>query len=91
MAVKKSELYSTLWASCEELRGGIEPSIYKDYVLLILFVRYVTDKAPFSNGQIVIPEGGGFQDLVALKNKPNIGRRSTKQSASLPQLINSKA
>jgi type I restriction enzyme M protein len=73
LAVKKTELYSTLWASCDELRGGIEPSIYKDYVLLILFVRYVTDKAPFSKGQIVIPEGGGFHDLVALKNKPNIG------------------
>lgn len=83
MAVKKSELYSTLWASCDELRGGIEPSIYKDYVLLILFVRYVTDKAPFSKGQIVIPKGGGFQDLVALKNKPNIGEEINKAIAKL--------
>lgn len=83
MAVKKSELYSTLWASCDELRGGIEPSIYKDYVLLILFVRYVTDKAPFSNGQIVIPDGGGFHDLVALKNKPNIGEEINKAISKL--------
>ena len=83
MAVKKSELYSTLWASCDELRGGIEPSIYKDYVLLILFVRYVTDKAPFSNGQIVIPNGGGFHDLVALKNKPNIGEEINKVISKL--------
>lgn len=83
MAVKKSELYSTLWASCDELRGGIEPSIYKDYVLLILFVRYVSDKAPFSNGQIVIPDGGGFQDLVALKNKPNIGEEINKAISKL--------
>jgi type I restriction enzyme M protein len=83
LAVKKTELYSTLWASCDELRGGIEPSIYKDYVLLILFVRYVTDKAPFSKGQIVIPEGGGFHDLVALKNKPNIGEEINKAISKL--------
>jgi len=83
VAVKKSELYSTLWASCDELRGGIEPSIYKDYVLLILFVRYVTDKAPFSSGQIVIPDGGGFHDLVALKNKPNIGEEINKAISKL--------
>jgi len=83
LAVKKSELYSTLWASCDELRGGIEPSIYKDYVLLILFVRYVTDKAPFSKGQIVIPKGGGFHDLVALKNKPNIGEEINKAISKL--------
>jgi type I restriction enzyme M protein len=83
LAVKKTELYSTLWASCEELRGGIEPSIYKDYVLLILFVRYVTDKAPFSNGQIIIPKGGGFQDLVLLKNKPNIGEEINKSISKL--------
>ena len=49
MAVKKSELYSTLWASCDELRGGMEPSQYKDYVLLLLFVRYVSDKSKFDN------------------------------------------
>ncbi len=83
MAVKKSELYSTLWASCDELRGGIEPSIYKDYVLLILFVRYVTDKAPFTNGQIVIPDGGGFKHLVSLKNKPNIGEEINKAISKL--------
>lgn len=83
MAVKKSELYSTLWSSCDELRGGIEPSVYKDYVLLILFVRYVTDKAPFSKGQIVIPKGGGFEDLIALKNKPNIGEEINKAISKL--------
>jgi type I restriction enzyme M protein len=83
LAVKKTELYSTLWASCDELRGGIEPSIYKDYVLLILFVKYVTDKAPFSKGQIVIPKGGGFNDLVALKNKPNIGEEINKAISKL--------
>ena len=33
MAVKKSELYSTLWKCCDELRGGMDASQYKDYVL----------------------------------------------------------
>ena len=74
MAVKKSELYSSLWALCDELRGGMEPAEYKDYVLLLLFVRYVSDKAKAQpDGHIVIPVGGGFDDLVKLKNKPNIG------------------
>ena len=33
MAIKKSELYSSLWKSCDELRGGMDASQYKDYVL----------------------------------------------------------
>ena len=74
MAVKKSELYSSLWALCDELRGGMEPAEYKDYVLLLLFVRYVSDKAKaMPDGHITIPAGGGFDDLVKLKNKTNIG------------------
>jgi type I restriction enzyme M protein len=44
MAIKKSELYSSLWASCDKLRGSMEPSQYKDYVLVLLFVKYVSDK-----------------------------------------------
>ena len=32
-AIKKSDLYSSLWASCDELRGGMDASQYKDYVL----------------------------------------------------------
>ena len=32
MAIKKSELYSSLWKSCDELRGGMDASQYKDYV-----------------------------------------------------------
>jgi type I restriction enzyme M protein len=74
VAVKKSELYSSLWALCDELRGGMEPAEYKDYVLLLLFVRYVSDKAKAQpDGHILIPAGGGFDDLVKLKNKTNIG------------------
>ena len=43
MAIKKNELYSSLWASCDKLRGGMDASQYKDYILTLLFVKYVTD------------------------------------------------
>src|SRR5215467_8186022 len=74
MALKKSELYSSLWSSCDELRGGMDASQYKDYVLVLLFVKYVSDKyAGVPYAPITIPEGAGFADMVALKNKPAIG------------------
>jgi type I restriction enzyme M protein len=74
MAIKKSELYSSLWASCDELRGGMDASQYKDYVLFMLFVKYISDKyagQPFA--PITIPDGASFSDMVALKGKPTIG------------------
>ena len=43
MAIKKTELYSSLWASCDELRGGMDASQYKDYVLTLLFMKYSAD------------------------------------------------
>lgn len=74
MALKKSQLYSSIWSACDELRGGMDASQYKDYVLVLLFVRYVSDKyANKPNSLVVIPEGGSFKDLVALKGKTNIG------------------
>ena len=74
MALKKSELYSSLWQSCDELRGGMDASQYKDYVLVLLFIKYVSDKyagQPFA--PISIPPGASFADMVALKGKPTIG------------------
>ena len=74
MALKKSELYSSLWSGCDELRGGMDASQYKDYVLVLLFVKYVSDKyagQPFA--PITIPAGASFADMVALKGKPTIG------------------
>ncbi|WP_058463381.1 type I restriction-modification system subunit M [Legionella cincinnatiensis] len=74
MAIKKSELYSSLWASCDELRGGMDASQYKDYVLVLLFIKYISDKyAGKPYAPIIIPEGAGFQDMVELKGKPTIG------------------
>jgi type I restriction enzyme M protein len=74
MAIKKSELYSSLWKSCDELRGGMDASQYKDYVLVLLFVKYVSDKyAGQPNALIEVPEGGSFADMVALKGQKDIG------------------
>ena len=66
MPLKKSELYSSLWAGCDELRGGMDASQYKDYVLILLFVKYVSDKyANDPMALIEIPHGGSFADMVA--------------------------
>ena len=79
MAIKKSELYSSLWKSCDELRGGMDASQYKDYVLVLLFVKYVSDKyAGQPNALIEVPEGGGFADMVALKGDKEIGDKINK-------------
>lgn len=78
MAVKKSDLYSSLWASCDELRGGMDASQYKDYVLFMLFIKYVSDKYGSSKDfepPIKIPKGASFRDMVALKGNPEIGDR----------------
>lgn len=69
MALKKSELYSSLWASCDELRGGMDASQYKDYVPVLLFVKYVSDRyADEPYAPINIPKGASFADMVALKS-----------------------
>lgn len=80
MAIKKSELYSSLWSSCDELRGGMDASQYKDYVLVMLFIKYVSDKyADVPYAPITIPKGASFKDMVALKGKPGIGELTNKK------------
>src|SRR5947199_3022102 len=79
MAIKKSELYSSLWKSCDELRGGMDASQYKDYVLVLLFVKYVSDKYAGQPGALIeVPEGGGFADMAALKGDKEIGDKINK-------------
>jgi len=79
MALKKSELYSSLWKSCDELRGGMDASQYKDYVLVLLFVKYVSDKyAGNPDALIDVPVGGSFADMVAAKGDKEIGDRLNK-------------
>ena len=80
MAIKKSELYSSLWSSCDELRGGMDASQYKDYVLVLLFIKYVSDKyAGVPYAPITIPDGASFKDMVALKGKSDIGDQINKK------------
>lgn len=89
MAIKKNELYSSLWASCDKLRGGMDASQYKDYILTLLFVKYVTDKFKgVKYADITVPEGGCFDDLVALKGNKNIGEGIDKVIAKLAEAGN---
>ena len=86
MAIKKNELYSALWSSCDELRGGMDASQYKDYVLTLLFMKYVSDKYkgnPY--GMIVVPAGASFDDMVALKGNKEIGDGINKIIAALAE------
>jgi len=84
MAIKKSELYSSLWKGCDELRGGMDASQYKDYVLVLLFVKHVSDKySGQPDALIEVPEGGSFQDLLALKGDKEIGDKINKIIARL--------
>lgn len=79
MAIRKSELYSSLWSSCDELRGGMDASQYKDYVLVLLFIKYISDKyADQPYAPITIPPGASFKHMVDLKGKPDIGDKINK-------------
>src|SRR3982751_548859 len=80
MALKKSELYSRLWSLCDNLRGGMDASQYKDYVLVLLFIKYVSDKyANVPYAPITVPEGASFRDMAALKGKTDIGDQINKK------------
>src|SRR5690554_3175461 len=84
--VRKSDLYASLWASCDELRGGMDASQYKDYVLTMLFMKYVSDKYkgdPY--GMIVVPQGASFDDMVALKGDKEIGDKINKIISALAE------
>jgi type I restriction enzyme M protein len=80
MAIKKTELYSAIWSSCDALRGGMDASQYKDYVLSLLFIKYISDKyssVPYA--PITIPKGADFKAMVALKGKSDIGDQINKK------------
>jgi type I restriction enzyme M protein len=86
MPIKKSELYSSIWESCDQLRGGMDASQYKDYVLVLLFVKYVSDKYAGQKSPIlIVPKGGSFADMVAFKGQKDIGDRMNKVIAKLAE------
>lgn len=82
MALKKSDLYSSIWASCDELRGGMDASQYKDYVLFMLFIKYISDKygnsADFAP-PVSIPKGANFSDMLKLRGKSDLGDKINTQ------------
>ncbi|MYB01300.1 N-6 DNA methylase [Candidatus Poribacteria bacterium] len=79
MGIKKSQLYASLWQSCDELRGGMDASQYKDYILTLLFMKYVSDKAANDPYPVIeVPEGGSFKDMVELRGDKEIGDKINK-------------
>lgn len=86
VALKKSDLYSSLWKSCDELRGGMDASQYKDYILTMLFVKYVSDKAKSDSTSLIeVPDGGSFDDMITAKGDKEIGDRINKIIAKLAE------
>lgn len=73
MAIKKSDIYRSLWESCDQLRGGMDASLYKDYILTLLFVKYVSDRAGQQDALIEVPEGCSFEDMKNLRGTKSVG------------------
>ena len=85
MAIKKSYLYASIWASCDELRGGMDASQYKDYVLFMLFIKYISDKygnsADFAP-PVTTPKGASFTDMIASRARATSATKSTPRSSN---------
>jgi len=86
MALKKSQLYGRLWKSCDELRGSMDSSQYKDYILTLLFVKYVSDKSQNDPDALIeIPTGASFSDMISLKGDKEIGDKINKIIAKIAE------
>ncbi|MGO7751140.1 N-6 DNA methylase [Rhizobium ruizarguesonis] len=85
MAIKKSDIYRSLWDSCDQLRGGMDASLYKDYILTLLFVKYVSDRANQPDALIEVPKGCSFEDLRKLRGTKDIGEGIDKAIAGIAE------
>lgn len=86
MAIKKSELYSSLWAGADSLRGGMDASEYKNYVLNLLFLKYISDKARNNTySEIEVPQGCFYEDILALEGDKEIGDKLNKIIAKIAE------
>ncbi|SIQ08264.1 type I restriction enzyme M protein [Rhizobium sp. RU33A] len=85
MAIKKSDIYRSLWDSCDQLRGGMDASLYKDYILTLLFVKYVSDRAGKPDALIEVPAGCSFEDLRKLRGTKEIGEGIDKAIAGIAE------
>ncbi|MEW9298646.1 class I SAM-dependent DNA methyltransferase [Acetobacter oryzifermentans] len=85
MAIKKSDIYRSLWDSCDQLRGGMDASLYKDYILTLLFVKYVSDRAGQPDALIEVPQGCSFDDIRKLRGTKDIGEGIDKAIAGIAE------
>ncbi len=86
MAIKKSELYGSLWAGADSLRGGMDASEYKNYVLNLLFLKYISDKARNNTySEIEVPQGCFYEDILALEGDKEIGDKLNKIIAKIAE------
>lgn len=86
MTLRKTDLYTSLWKSCDELRGGMDASQYKDYILTLLFVKYVSDKQKADPESLIdVPPGASFDDMLTLKGDKEIGDKINKIIAKLAE------
>jgi type I restriction enzyme M protein len=85
MAIKKSDIYRSLWDSCDQLRGGMDASLYKDYILTLLFVKYVSDRDGQADALIDVPAGCSFNDMKALRGSKDIGEKMDGIIASIAE------
>ena len=89
MPLRKSQLYSSPWKSCDELRGGMDASQYKDYILTLLFMKYASDKYAGSDdsADITLPPGGASRDSDFRANR---ARRAAVRHGRVPLLFSAK-
>ena len=76
MAIKKSELYSTLAKCTNKIRSncGLNAELFKNYVLIMLFLKYISDRKHSGELELIeIPDGCYFEDIVKLKGTTSIG------------------
>lgn len=79
MVIKKSELYSFLWVGVDSLRGGMDVSEYKNYVLNLFFLKYISDKVRNNNfSEIEVLEGCFYEDIFVLEGDKEIGDKFNK-------------
>ena len=79
MPIKKSQIYSSLWSACDELRGGMDASQYKDYILTLLFIKYISDLHKAGRRSlIVVPRGASFDDMYAIRHEDDLGDKMNK-------------
>lgn len=42
-AIRQDDINKAVWSACDSFRGIVDPSIYKDYILTMLFLKYISD------------------------------------------------